>query len=149
MTRLSYRDIRKAFETRAALEGAAARLATERASPQAITELSAEFNAQTIDVNDDRAQSLKQMRELNSLVHGTLHRLADNQLIEQTLQSIDNRIRRAIVEFIDDDYDRYVLSYEQHVEIVDAFCNGDPRACELAVRAHVSSVAAHILERYR
>jgi len=125
------------LETRAVLEGLAARRAAERATPEEVAELreivtgmrQLRESGDLLRVSDENARLHRRMVEIAG--HGTAQRLIaalNSQMVRFAYRTIllPGRSERSLAE---------------HEALVQAIADGDPEAAELAMRTHLSQVA--------
>lgn len=126
------------LETRAVLEGLAARHAAARATPQDVSDL----RAVVADMAGLlRAGDLLAVSDRNLVLHRRLLEIAGHA----TASRLSAALRSQLVRF---QYRTILLpgrgqySLAEHTEIVEAVAAGDPGAAEAAMRSHLSRVAA-------
>jgi GntR family transcriptional repressor for pyruvate dehydrogenase complex len=126
------------MEVRAPLEIQAARLAAERATPDARTELVDEV---------DRMAALAGDRDAYALADLDLHRsiadLAGNPALLWFTGAVRHRVYEAIVQVRQhrEEHGLLGIEHEQHEAIAAAIAAGDAPAAEAAMREHMASVA--------
>ncbi|MEU8246861.1 GntR family transcriptional regulator [Nonomuraea sp. NPDC048916] len=146
---LSYLELREALEVREAVEGYLAMLAADRISDTELAELRKAFDEGQASLGADPASDISTMKELNSALHGSIMRAADNSKMDQILAAVRNQVDRGIKELVGNDVSRYRQSFEQHLAILSALEAHDPAQAERAMRDHIGSINAHILRRFR
>jgi DNA-binding GntR family transcriptional regulator len=131
------------YEVRLALEGYAARLAAERATPEEIDELRAfaRLEHKRLDPIDRR-----ELEDLNNLFHRRLYAAADRQRL---FDVIEIHREQALHYRIYDIYvpEEVVRGVRQHDEIIDAVEHRDGDLAERLMREHITQGAAIVLER--
>jgi DNA-binding GntR family transcriptional regulator len=149
VAKISYREVREAFEARAAIEGYAARLAAEQIDDAHLSQLVAGYEEALAALSGETGHDLEIMRSFNASLHKAIVDSADNALLSQMLDSIRIKVTRPIDRFIGNDVTRFRRSLEEHKQILDALASHDADRSEEAVRNHIDSVAQHILTRFR
>lgn len=142
--RTTYEDVRQVFEAREALEGMAARLAAARVTEADVRAIRAALDGVQPHLGSETA--VPYMREANSVLHGTILRLARNTRIAESVRLFSAQLEHIILTLTG--RERYETSYGEHLEIVDALSSRDPDAAERAMRAHISSVRHDVLKAF-
>jgi DNA-binding GntR family transcriptional regulator len=127
----------------AALESMAARLATNRASDEEISQLRKNFS--TFDGDDARAH-IDEYSDTNIEFHQTIIRLGHSELITQMADQLFFHMRAIRASTIKD-RDRVAQSVMDHSRIIEAIEERDAYHAEQLVRDHALELAKHI-ERY-
>jgi DNA-binding GntR family transcriptional regulator len=141
----SAREIREIYELRAALEGYAARLATERATDDTLREIA--------DVHQRQVGSLQEtarthLVEHNEEFHDAVIRAADNErLAEQIRRNREYYFIHRVSGFLSDDEVR--TSIESHQELVQALMARDPGRAESVARARILQSLERTLAKLR
>jgi DNA-binding GntR family transcriptional regulator len=140
VTQLTADDIVELFETRAVLEGLAARVAVPRISADALDEL------QGILARMERARGAAAtwLRHHDEF-HAAICRWSGRQrLVEQT-----TLVRRMIEPYLRVHagvYDPPEIGGSEHGSLIEALGSGDPARAEAAVRRHVELGAAYVID---
>ena len=123
----------------AAIEGMAARLATENASAEDLANLRHLFDA----FEADPSAHLAEYSHANTAFHRAIIRMSGCDLMSQITDTLFIHMRavRAVTMGWDD---RAKRSMRDHLAIIDALDRRDPDAAERLVRDHTLSLAAHI-----
>jgi len=121
------RDVEETYTVRAALEGLAVQLATQRRTPLGIARLD--------DVLADMARAVRAADEVEYTAaldrfYAVVMSLADNTTLHATHQSLLGPVRR-LRRMAMTQPGRMAASYDQSVLIRDAIASGDPRGPEL------------------
>lgn len=142
---LSIDDIEETYAVRVALEGLAARHATERLTASDIAEIEDRFKdmAQAKD-DEDQRRFIEADREFHMRLYATSGRAR----LVQTIADLERQSRR---------YSSYVYSSWQpldialraHQPLLDAIEAGDPALVELRTTEHMSSASARLLAAVR
>lgn len=136
-------EIKDIYEVRMALEGYAARLACQRATPAQVEELSACFETRP---RDPGVRSGPTFVDFNTTFHQLITEAANNAYFQRLADSnrfysFNNQLaQRYDVRDVDE-------SNVQHAAILDAIVGRDPDAAERAARAHVEFSLRLIVER--
>jgi DNA-binding GntR family transcriptional regulator len=130
---LTLEDVLALYVVREDLEGLAARLAADRATPQLLVELDAigqQMKAAAEKSDADR------LARLNLDWHGRLRAAASNTYLDRFLGQVEQAVRRLpISTFAEPDRARAVLA--EHEAVVDAIRAGDGEAAQSAARQHM------------
>ena len=123
----------------AAIEGMAARLATERAKDPEIATLRHLFDA----FEADPSAKLDEYSQANTAFHKAIIRMSGCALMTQITDTLFIHMRavRAVTMGWDD---RAQRSMRDHLAIIDSLERRDAKAAERLVRDHTLSLAAHI-----
>ena len=127
----------------AALESMAARLATQRASKEAIASLRTLF---TSFESSHPSEHMDEYSDANIAFHQAIIRLGGCKLIEDMTKNLFIHMRAIRQATITQD-NRADRSMEDHLAIIEALEQRDTEKAEQLVRAHTLGLAAHI-ERY-
>ncbi len=132
VTELSHSMTSELYIMREVLEGTAARLAARHASDVEIDFL------REINQRDALLTAPEELAANNRLFHSTLYRCAHNHYLVKTLKSLQESMmllgRTTLAA-----PGRAQSSRAEHLAIVEALARRDPKAAELAVRAHIIS----------
>jgi DNA-binding GntR family transcriptional regulator len=125
------------LETRAVLEGLAARLAAERATPDDVGDLKGILaDMQRLREADD----LLAVSDLNAQLHRRLLEISDHETAARLIGTLNSQMVRF-------QYRTILLpgrserSFAEHAEIIAAVATHDGERAEAAMRTHLSSVA--------
>jgi DNA-binding GntR family transcriptional regulator len=130
---LTLRDVREIYEIRAALEGAAARLAALRANGQQISDIAAR-HADSVKAIATRPPEA--FTPASAAFHGAVVASADNQrLVDQIERARFVYFSRPIAALYTPDELR--ASSDEHSTILDAITSRDPDAAEQHMRDHI------------
>lgn len=120
------------YEIREFLEGLAARLAAERATPDELKEMRMSFDdhVAAIEAGDQQGHF-----ERDAHFHALTRQAADNQWLEALLDQIRGKIQLAMATTsVSDGPDQALI---EHRRILEAIESRDPNEAEAAARAHV------------
>ena len=128
---LTTAEVLELYAMRELLEGAAARLAAQHASPpefDALADLETEFEASASDA--------PQMARLNLMLHEAITRAARNRYLDGALQEVQDAIA-LLGPTTFSVAGRPASAAEEHREIIAAIAARDPDKAEQAARAHI------------
>jgi len=130
------RDAEEIFELRAMLEPISARLAAERASPEAIAELRALAEVQVRESKRRRTGFLARIGDLNDRFHRAIQAAADSPRLATMLAGLTEAplILRTFGQYSPAELQR---SAEQHLELVQALEARDPIWAHGIMQAHI------------
>jgi DNA-binding GntR family transcriptional regulator len=128
---ISKAELVRLYELREVLEGLAARLATERRSPELLATLKATLMRQEAAVN---SADITAFREADMLFHQQIRDASANPELMRALEDIRSKVRIAM-------FTRVSIGREQalkdHWAIFKGMESGDAAASEQAARAHI------------
>ncbi len=130
VTEISLRDIHEIFIVREALEGMAARVATEIVTDAALTELNQYMAAIEIDEKNEADPGDK--------IHDKILAIANNQRISGVLQLYEDHLKRFHYVALRLP-GRITQSYKEHQEVVGAMNDRNSDLAEAAMRKHIQS----------
>lgn len=142
---ISFLEIQTIFEARLALEPAIIRLAAVRAFEAEIKELQALNKALRSGIDEAVAlgwstSNLVRLVDLDRTMHARFARLAQNSILEETMNSILIRNSRILNLFFRSlEGDRRSNHFISHDDIVRAIADHDPDAAERAIRQHLDN----------
>jgi DNA-binding GntR family transcriptional regulator len=142
VSRVDVGDLVALSEARVVLEGVAARLAAERATPQdrADCERLLEEVARAAGGRDERA-----LIELDQRIHRHVYRCAHNPFLEQTLN--EYYVLTLRIWFLAlDRVARLDAAVREHRQLLSAISAGDPDAAETVMRRHIAGFERAIRE---
>jgi DNA-binding GntR family transcriptional regulator len=128
---LSTAEVLELYAMREILEGSAARLAAQQASPaeiQALADLEGMFEAQIHD--------LHKIAQINRTFHDAIFQAARNRYLNGALQELQDAIALLGPTTFSVN-GRASLAVEEHREIVKAIAQRDPERAEALARAHI------------
>ena len=128
------KDLRDLFETRRALEGESAALCAERASDAEIQNLERLANELQRYRNDPEGRD----REIDVAFHLAMAAASKNQLLAHLLQVLERPLRELITKSRSFP-DSANYAFEEHMAIVEALKEHDPRKARAAVERHLWS----------
>jgi DNA-binding GntR family transcriptional regulator len=134
-------EIRDLYEIRGALDGLAARLAAERATPQQLDELS-NFLEATRDTLDSNSSTVYP-RDLD--FHQQICELAGNRKLLDQASEIRTQLQLARSR-VGSKPGRARLGYEEHVAIYEALKDGDPEKAEERMKSHLRNSLNNMVE---
>ncbi|NPV70568.1 MAG: GntR family transcriptional regulator [Firmicutes bacterium] len=138
--RISLEDVRDIMQIRQVLEGMAARLAAENASPSALESMTA-----AVDEMDEAFEKgdLRRFTELDLGFHEMLYTESGNQRLHEILNNLRDQVTRLTI-LSRDDPDRQNQSRGQHRRILEAVRRRDGDEAERCMSEHVTSVRAYL-----
>lgn len=143
---LSPETIRELFLIREALEGMAARLATENARKPDVKSLRNLLSRHAKDPALKAGSAYKQ-GSFDSDFHATIVRLAGNQRLEEMLLDHLYYQLRLYRYQSSAKSGRALVAFDEHVAIVDAIESGDATAAEAAMRTHIRNAYNSFAQR--
>lgn len=135
---LTPREVREAFELRAAVESACARLAAERRTDTDLKDLTALCDA------IDAAESAHARYEAGATFHSAVARVARSRYLQETFESSQAKIDMASRAAADTVHHDRELS---HRDILDAILNGDGELAAKVMRAHLDESMHSLIEK--
>lgn len=141
----SFDELVAAYELRAVVEGAAARMAAARTTPEALKAMRDScIRFESLIDNEDSSPLVKE----NAIFHGLVHANCGNQLIAPMTRQL---IEMPLVYSAYAAYtpDRRRLSHRQHEMILDAMERRDEDAAERIMRQHISDAGEAALRLVR
>ena len=142
VTQLNQQSLRDIFEFREAIEGQAARLATERMGEETRSSLEhlLELFGRSVALSDP-----KLFHEADTLLHRTLVRACGNRKIQQAIDILESQIARtrflSIIAL-----NRMEKSWHEHEAIIKAVMRRDAREAAEAMRSHIRAVYQNLTE---
>jgi DNA-binding GntR family transcriptional regulator len=141
VTRPDYQLVMELYTMREALEGTALRLAAQHASDAEVEAL-CELVAREPGVIKDA----KTLSSLNVKFHGLIALAAHNRYLVKSLDTMSATL--SLLPTMLGNHERAAAAHEEHVAMVDALRQRDPKAAEEAARAHIRSARRSRLELY-
>ena len=129
-------DLREIYELRELLEGAAARAATETASPAMLAHLR-DLTARSRTLRDEGR--LTELADLLGEFDIVIYEQVENQRIRALIQNLQAHLGR-IGRLTQEIPGRVAASVEEHAAIVEAMAGHDPDEAERLMRLHIRSV---------
>jgi DNA-binding GntR family transcriptional regulator len=139
---LSITDLHQIFEMRRVLEGHAAALAAERATPADVAALQAPV---ALLDQADPAGGAQPYIEIDRAFHRAVARAAHNRFLEYTLSRMYNLNLRLWYLALDR-IGPMRQAIEEHRRVLDAICQHDGPAAEAAMRDHITGFQIRIRE---
>lgn len=138
---VSVQEALDAYDVRELLEGMAARLCAEHASPKQLQDLEKRL------VSIDKAPSHDYVRQISADIafHAAVARASGNASLTYTLETLNTYILR--FKIITRDRNQETSTQAQHQTIMKALLDRDPQAAEQAMQAHIRSFKAVLKER--
>lgn len=136
---LDVKDMQEAFEMRAVLEGLAVRLAVPRLRPVDLRRLQA-----MLDAMEDRSAPDADWTGAHRAFHETLCAYSESPRLLRQIASLHSLVEPHM-RLWDRMADRHVGTREHHEELLAALREGDPAACEAAMRRHVMETVPDLL----
>lgn len=127
------REALEIAETRCALEGMLAALAAQRATPADRARLREILDTMSAFVDSG---DLLKYSDLNGDLHAFIHALSGNETARNLLTNLKSRVVRLQFRVILKP-GRPAQSLQEHREIIDAICAGDPERADSAMRNHL------------
>jgi DNA-binding GntR family transcriptional regulator len=138
VTGYSERDLNEIYELRALLEGAAARAAAERSTPETLGALSdLVVRSRELRESGDLGGLAGLLEEFDVLVYAQV----SNERIGALIENLRAHLTR-IGKLTESIPGRVEASVEEHAAIVDAMAAHDPDEAERLMRVHIGSVLA-------
>lgn len=135
------RDVREIFFLRGLLEGAAAKLAAVRMTPEVIDDLKILLAQMEELIGHD--PGVQTLADINAKFHETIYKQANSPKLYNMIKELWMSFPKSSLLF---PRDRAPVSLHEHQEIVDALSTGDAERAEALVRLHVESVAKDEIE---
>jgi DNA-binding GntR family transcriptional regulator len=133
---LSSEELRQIFEMRRVLEPYSARVAAERRTPQQLKEMEKLVREGERAI---RSGDVARTSDANSRFHSVMAEAVGNQLLGNTVTSLEARMRRY---FVAVDWQQRSESMAQHAAIYQAIANGDGARAEKLTLAHLAHTEA-------
>jgi DNA-binding GntR family transcriptional regulator len=134
-------EVNDVFSVRTLLEVEATRVATNKATAEAIQ------NLRKIHQTGSEALARSDEQELvmlNSQFHERISRMGDNEVLAGLIARLDKRIRWYFAPVV---RTRGASSWEEHLEIIEAISARDPRRASEAMQKHAEATrSAYLLE---
>jgi DNA-binding GntR family transcriptional regulator len=143
VVRKTRREVIELITAWAALEGMAARLATQNASDQEIAALRRMFT--TFEGGEVQAK-LDEYSEVNIEFHQAIIRMSHNQVLIDMAENLFTHMRMIRRKTIGE-MDRADRSIRDHIDIIEALGARSPNRAEELVRNHALGLAEHV-QRY-
>lgn len=142
VAQLLAKDIEDMYDVREVLDGLAARLAAQRASPSQLAAL-----RRSIDKMAGYAEKGEPQKWLqtNQSFHDTLARAARNERLMRTLSAVHTSLH-LLFPFVWSQRDRPALAYREHLQIYEALVAREPEEAERLARAHAQAVKRVVLD---
>src|SRR5918998_895192 len=134
-------EVNDVFSVRTLLEVEATRLATRKATGDAIRNLRKIYRmgSEALARSDE-----KELVMLNSQFHERISRMGDNEILAELIARLDKRIRWYFAPVVST---RGSSSWKEHLEIVEAIEARDPRRASEAMQKHAEATrSAYLLE---
>lgn len=131
------KDLEELFSLRILLEGFAAGLAAENATPEDILELRRIQDAFASAASNPSDESRALCSKINLEFHETLLRIADNQRLTTMVSSLST-VSLARTTFATYSESQLQRSVNQHDQIIEAVEHGDRNLAEMAMRVHIN-----------
>jgi DNA-binding GntR family transcriptional regulator len=131
------REAVEILQTRAVLEGLAARQAARRATAEDVAELRAVLTGMRRLLDDG---DLLGASDENAVLHRRILELSEHETAQRLIMELNSQIVRFQYRTILHP-GRPEQSFAEHAAIVDALAAGDPDAAEAAMRRHLGNVA--------
>ena len=141
IVRKSKREILEIIQVWAALESMAARIATQHATDEQIGRLRAMFA--TFGDGHEPSAHIDEYSDTNISFHQEIMRLSNNELLQQTAESLFIHMRSIRVRTMHDDH-RAQQSIIDHMRIIKAIEQRDTTLAEILVREHALDLASHV-----
>ena len=142
---LSIDDIEETYAVRVALEGLAARHATERLTAADITDID-ELFARMADARD--ANDFKAFTVADRAFHMRLYSASGREGLIRTISDLENRSRR-YAPYVYAAWQPLDIALRAHQPLLDAIEAGDPALVEERTREHMSAAGARLLASVR
>jgi DNA-binding GntR family transcriptional regulator len=139
---LSAERVRHQYQVRAALDGAASRLAALQGRTQAAEEGPSVIEAGRLALESG---SIRRMIDADTLFHTFVSEISGNPIIVEMMVPHYSNMERTMAEVLREDATMPELIWRQHIAILDAITIGNPDRAERLAREHVEDAAARIL----
>lgn len=139
---LDAKEITDIFDVRAAMESLAASTLANRADRSAVV---SELRAAVADMERWASSNLEDRIEADLRFHRTMCRLSGNDTLLHSWCSLEGSIRMSIM-FAGVDRALKNMDVRRHLEIVEAIESGDALQAAAAVRDHMSTAAAVLVD---
>ncbi|MBR6556111.1 MAG: GntR family transcriptional regulator [Clostridia bacterium] len=138
---ISEKDIADIYDIRITLEGLAARLAAENATPEELDSLRqiVELQEYFVSKNDSL-----QVRQLDSAFHNSLYEACRSRPLRQTLASFSTYTRR-VRELSVRTEGRATASVAEHRHIYEAILRKDSEGAEASAKAHILKAKENVM----
>jgi DNA-binding GntR family transcriptional regulator len=131
----TFAEVREVYEVRAALEGYAARLAAERATPEALVDLALKLDSHAEKSQGESVDRAKVV-ETNAAFHNAVLATAGNERLLALATGNRSYFFNSEAAAVTSD-DALRVALEEHKLIYDAIRGGDGDGAEALVRGHV------------
>ncbi|MFI6938800.1 GntR family transcriptional regulator [Streptomyces sp. NPDC050418] len=127
--RLDATDVQELFELREALEVYAAGLAAQRATPEALADLSELLDRAAVATGAEDAETIT---DINTLFHDRILAMAGNGLLMSVMEPVDGRLR-----WMTRRNEEWPTLLAEHRELYAALASGDPERARASALGHV------------
>lgn len=139
---ITFQDIREFYEMREIIECGAAKRGALRCDAIEVRESKRQLE-KMLGKNPD-SKTFPWGEEEN--VHKLIIRSVGNQKLFETYMGIQDHIKRIRIQFLNRfTRQRHDELIREHIQILDAFLDGDAERAELAVQTHLRNAAAHFM----
>jgi DNA-binding GntR family transcriptional regulator len=138
---ISVQEISQTFDVIAALESMVGPLVCDRISNKDLAEL--ESIVQQMDAQHQK-RDLDSYFQLNKLFHNTIVSLTDNKVLSRTFSDMFDKVQRARYQ-VNDNYQRWHESSEEHHWILDALRARDAAEVGRRLKAHSARTAEAVI----
>ena len=139
---ITFQDIREIYEMREIIECCAAKRGALRCDKVEVLENKEQLELMLGKKPDP--ESFPWGEEEN--VHQLIIRSVGNQKLFETYMGIQDHIKRIRIQFLNRfTRQRHDELIREHIQILDAFLDGDAEKAELAVKTHLRNAAAHFM----
>ncbi|RMF16471.1 MAG: GntR family transcriptional regulator [Gammaproteobacteria bacterium] len=145
---LTYERLIELYQVREALEGMAARLAAEVASPEDVADLRALLEQHRIQIDEDDGKAYYQ-REGDVDFHYRIVRASGNETLYRVLDGELYHLLRLYRYKLSTQRGRPEKALREHLHIVEAISDGDGELAELLMRRHISAARRHLEQRFK
>ena len=141
---VSLKDIIDVLEIRAALEGLAASLASERMCDEDLEKLEGIAHEFKKKLDTD---NIEEMVEKDVEFHDLIFKATNNQKLIQINNSLREQVYRFRITYISD-FDTSKNLVSEHAQILDAICKRDSRVAMEHAMTHIENAEQFLIERF-
>ena len=139
---ITFQDIREIYEMREIIECCAAKRGALRCDKNEVLESKRQLEMML--GKDPETKFFPWGEEEN--IHQLIIRSVGNEKLFETYMGLIDHIKRIRIQFLNrSTRQRHDQLLREHIEILDAFINGDGEKAELAVQTHLRNAAAHFM----
>ena len=134
VSRISFQDVKELFETREILECEVIKRAALKGDPEKIEEVRKKFES----LGSNGEKNPKGQFKAGDRIHSYLFESFGNSRLNEIYRRIQEHVERMRIYFFNQAHEeRSEVSYQEHLEILNALASRDPERAEQAMRAHL------------